>query len=189
MTDVLSHIQTFLSRPDLPAWLQTFAAIVALIISVWAAWRVGASDRRRDRLQARGMAVAIYPELLKLEITIEDTRQNLHEVKAQAGKLVGQSVAASVQVGGYIETPPMLDRNVDKLFLLGERAGPACLQLVGMLQQYNALVEAIAVRIVVMNATQWAEAVQHLEEHLTLLTGVVAKCAAKVQPIHDAVRG
>jgi hypothetical protein len=34
---------------------------------------------------------------------------------------------------------------------------------------HNSLVENIAVHVVVMNVEQWAEAVGHLEKHLTLL--------------------
>jgi hypothetical protein len=52
--NLLSWIKTLID----PAWLQAFAAIVALGISVWATWRVGAADRRRDRLQMLGIAVA-----------------------------------------------------------------------------------------------------------------------------------
>ena len=83
----------------------------------------------------------------------------------------------------------MLDRNVDRLFMLGDIAGPACLQLVNMILQYNTLADAIASRMMIMNAAQWPEAVSHLEEHLTLLDGVVAKCIHEVQPIHDAIKG
>lgn len=173
----------------LPAWLQAFAAMVALGISVWATLKATAGDKRRDRLQSRGIAVAIYPEILKLEVTIPSTRDALATLIERNRNLVGQSVAASVQLTGRIEIPPMLDRNIDRLFMLGDIAGPSCLQLVNVLLQYNSLVDEIAARIVSMNVGQWPEAIGHLEQHLTLLDGVVAKYKHEVAPLHDAVKG
>jgi hypothetical protein len=67
MADFHTWLSAVLAKPELASWLQAFAAIVALVISVWATWRVGAAERRRSRLQAHGIAVAIYPELLKRE--------------------------------------------------------------------------------------------------------------------------
>jgi hypothetical protein len=122
------------------------AGIVALGISVWAVLRATSADRRRDRLQSRGIAVAVYPEILKLEVVIQNTRGGLRALKARDSNLVGQSVAWSVQQTGHVQIPPMLDRNVDRLFMLGDAAGPACLQLVNVLLQHNALVEEIAAR-------------------------------------------
>src|SRR4051794_22544659 len=110
---------------DLPAWLQAFAAIVALGISVWATLKATAGDKRRDRLQSHGIAVAIYPEILKLKVTIQNTRDALAKLKKRNSHLVGQNVSSSVQLPGYIEIPLMLDRNIDRLFMLGDIAGPA----------------------------------------------------------------
>lgn len=174
---------------DLPAWLQAFAAIIALGISVWATLKATAGDKRRDRLQSHGIAVAIYPEILKLEAIIPSTRDALVEFKERNSHLVGQSVSSSVQLKGYIQIPPMLDRNIDRLFMLGNIAGPACLQLVNLLLQYDTLVDEIAARIVSMNVGQWTEAIGHLEQHLILLDGVVAKCKHEVAPLHDSVTG
>ena len=174
---------------DFPAWLQAFAAIVALIISVWATLKATSGDKRRDRLQSRGIAVAIYPEILKLTITIQNVREGLAALRAHNSNLVGQSVSASVLLTGRISIPPMLDRNIDRLFMLGDVAGPACLQLVNVLIQYNALVDDIAARMVMLNAATWPQAVGHLEQHLTLLDSVVAKCQHEVAPLHDAING
>jgi hypothetical protein len=173
---------------DLPAWLQAFAAIVALVISVVAIWQSNAVERKRDRLRAHGIAVAIYPELLKLAETLKFTHQNFQQLKLRNSALVGQSIAAMVHTG-TISIPFMFDRNVDNLYLLGEPAGPACLQLINVLLQYNDLVQDIASRVVMMNAQQWPEAVDHLDSHLDLISAVVDKCVAEVRPIHDSVKG
>jgi len=168
--------------------LQAFAAITALGISVWAALRVGAAERRRYRVQTLSIAVAIYPEILKLEVILKDTSERLGNiVSAHAGKLVGQSVGALIH-SQQIAIPPMLERNVDRLFMLGEEAGPSCLELVNVLLQYNEFVEAIAGRSMMMDANQWAEGVHELQEHLRSLEGVLAKCERDVGPLHGTIK-
>jgi len=67
---------------------------------------------------------------------------NLAILRASSGQLVDQSVAASFQAGATIQTPPMLERNIDRLFMLGDVAGPNCLHLVRLLMQYNTTVKA-----------------------------------------------
>ncbi len=41
------------------------------------------------------------------------------------GNVVGQSIAVSLQLTAHTQTPPMLGRNVDKLFIPGEAGGLA----------------------------------------------------------------
>lgn len=80
--------------------------------------------------------------------------------------------------------PRMLNSNIDLLFMLSEPAGPACLQLVSLLFQYDALVRDITSRMVNWHADEWAaKDIQRLEEHLTSLEEVVTKCKNAVQPI------
>jgi hypothetical protein len=172
----------------LTAWLQAATAIVALCISVWAVWWTGAVARRRDRLELRGLAVAVYPEIVMLKTSIQNVRDGLAFLKKRDGGLVGQSVAASLQLTAYIQVPPMLERNIDKLFILGGLAGPSCLHLVRLLLQHDALVERIASHIVSLNAEQWVKAADHIEEHLTLIDKVIEKCDHEVRPIHDAIK-
>jgi hypothetical protein len=167
------------------------AGLIAYIGARQAAAKQIAAMSARDRLQAQGIAVAIYPELLKLPDMIGNTRKRLNEIVDQlAGKQPGQFVGATVQGAAVIPIPPMLNRNIDLLFMLGEVAGPACLQLVNLLFQYEALVFDITQRMMPMSTVEWTSgAVQHLQEHLTLLEAVVAKCEHEVRPIHDAIGG
>lgn len=189
MNDLYSWAKALIALPNFPSWLQAFAAIVALGISVWAGVRSTAIVRRRDRLELRGLAVAVYPEIVMLKTSVQNVRDGLLALKARDKNLVGQSVAASVQLTAQIQIPPMLDRNIDKLFILGELAGPSCLHLVRLLIQHNVAVDAIASRMMMLNAEQWIEAVDQLEDHLTLLDNVIAKCEHEVQPIHDSIKG
>lgn len=124
-----------------------------------------------------------------LKASTKQVREGVAEIKKRYGSLVGQSVAASLQMTASIRVPPMIDRNIDKLFILGDLAGPSCLQLVRLLLQYNASVEEIASLVVTLNAEQWVEAIGHLDEHLVLLDGVIDKCEYEVRPIHDAIKG
>jgi hypothetical protein len=187
---MMELLHNWVLKPEyLPAWLQAGAAIVALAISAWAVWWTGAAARRRDRLELRGLAVAIYPEILMLKASTHQVRDGIAEMKTRYGTLVGQSVAASLQLTASIPIPPMMERNIDKLFLLGDLAGPSCLHLIRFLLQYNATVEGIVSRVATLNAEQWIEAVGHLEKHLTLFDDVIDKCEHEVRPIHDSIKG
>jgi hypothetical protein len=157
-------------------------------ISVWAIMRTNAAERRKDSLRARGIAVAIYPELLKLTPIVDDIRQRLVQLKKEQSGQVGQSIAWITQTA-QIAVPPMLERNVDNLYLLDEPAGPACLQLVNILLQYNTLVADMSGRIIQMNAQQWPEAIGHFDQHLDLVASLTLKSATLVQKIHDRVQG
>jgi hypothetical protein len=83
----------------------------------------------------------------------------------------------------------MLERNTDRLFILGDDAGPSCLQLVRLLLQYNATAERLVSRVMMLNAEQWVKAVDQLEDHLALLDNVIEKCEREVRPLHDAIKG
>ena len=185
-----AFLNNWILKPELlPAWLQAGAAIIALGISVWAVWWTGAATRRRDRLEIRGLAVAVYPEIEMLEESTKTVRSRIAAIKDQSRGQVGQSVAANVSINAQIPIPPMMERNIDKLFILGDVAGPSCVHLVRLLIQYNTTVERFASYIMTLNAEQWIEATGHLEEHLALLDQVIAKCKHEVEPIHDAIKG
>ncbi|MGJ5180810.1 hypothetical protein ACQR16_26615 [Bradyrhizobium oligotrophicum] len=187
MTEFLDK---WILKPELLAgWLQALAAIIALAISAWAVVWSSASSRRRDRLEPRGLAVAVFPEILMLKVSVQQVRDCLVEFKQRYSGLVGQSIAAELQGKASIAIPPMLDRNIDKLFLLGDLAGPSCLHLVRLIMQYNDTVGRMAAFFVTLNAEQWVEAVGQLDAHLELLDQVIAKCEHEVLKIHDAIKG
>jgi hypothetical protein len=187
---ITTFLDNWILKPEyVAAWLQAATAIIALCISVWAVWWTGAVARRRDRLEIRGIAVAVFPEIEMLKINIQNVRDGLAFLKQRDGGLVGQSVAANLQLTAHIPIPPMMDRNIDKLFILGDIAGPSCLHLVRLLLQYNATVSSISSHLVALNAEQWVEAAGHLENHLTLLEKVIEKCEHEVRRIHDFIEG
>lgn len=83
----------------------------------------------------------------------------------------------------------MIERNIDNLYLLGKLAGPSCLQLVSMIIQYNAFLDQLVGRIMIMNSHQWVETLPRLEEHLILISKIIEKCEHEVKPMHDAIKG
>jgi hypothetical protein len=187
---MMSFLDNWVLKPDyLPAWLQAAAATVALVISVWAVLWTSAATRRRERLELRGVAVAIYPEIAMLKVTTQNVRLGIAALRERYGNLIGQSVAASLELTTIIQVPPMLERNIDRLFILGDVAGPSCLHLVRFIMQYNATAERIIAHVATLNAEQWLEAVGHIEQHLGLLDKVIEKCEREVKPIHDSVKG
>lgn len=187
---MMGWLQAWVLKPEyLPSWLQGATAVVALAISVWAVWWTNASTRRRDRLELRGLAVAIYPEIQMLKVRTASVRKSIADSKKHYGTLVGQNVAAGLHMATSIAVPPMIDRNTDRLFLLGDTAGPSCVHLVRLLMQYGDFLEGFMQYVMTLNAEQWHSAIDQLNEHLALLDGVVDKCEAEVRPIHDSVMG
>lgn len=175
-------------------------AILAAIIGGGMAYRAGviqaratqkaannqiAAGKRTDQLRACAIARAIYPEVLDLEVSIKDTRRHLNEIiRTSSGRLPGQSVAAFVEQQVIsIAVPPMLERFIDQLFILGDSAGPVCLQLVASLLKYRALAGSISSSMMVLNADSWAEEIiEKLDANLTTLGVRVAECKNELQP-------
>ena len=103
--------------------------------------------------------------------------------------MVGQSIGATLQVSAYVAIPPMIERNIDRLYILGDVAGPTCIHLVRNIIQYNFTVERLVQRVLNLNANQWTIAVQEIFNHLDLLDKVIDKSDHEVRPIHDKVSG
>lgn len=182
----MNFLNDWILQPNyLPAWLQAGAAIIALGLGVWSVRASGAAQRRRDLLELRGLAVAIYPELCMLPTVVQNVRDGLARLRTHDGD---QSLAASIQLTALIQMPPMLERYIDKLYLLGEIAGPSCLHLVRLIMQYNSTVVNIAGATFAMNVVQRQEALGHIAAHLTLIDQVIEKCEREVRPIHDSVK-
>lgn len=140
-------------------------------------------------MELRGLAVAIYPEIQMLKVRVAQVRDGVADSKKRYGQLFGQNIAWDLRSITSITVPPMLERNTDKLFLLGEVAGPSCIQLVRFVAQYDEFAERLVAHIVTLNAEQWQETIDQLDEHLALLDGVIDKCEMEVRPIHNSIKG
>lgn len=164
----MDYITWIVTTTD-PRWLQALSGIIALVLSVWSIHKQGSTERKRDELQKQGIAVSIYIELLKLSGVIAEIQAKLH-------KLEGTWEPAMVQ----IPIPPMIDRNIDRLYMLGKSAGPSCLQLVATMFQYNTMVDQ-------MFAAD-ARATVRLADHLLEIDLIIQRCEEQVKPIHDILQ-
>lgn len=174
---------------DPASWAQAFAALVALLIGVWAVLREGHAERRRDRLQRTSVAVATLPSIHRVKIEAENVGRTLALFRREAGNLMGKDVSGDI-ARQEINLPSMVERNLDRFYLLEEPAGPACLQLASLIMQYNdALDQMTATVLPRMHGGQWGESVEHLEENAALIVAVADKCISLLTPISDAVKG
>jgi hypothetical protein len=137
------------------------------------------------RLQATGVAVAVDLGLLTLESDIQRARDGLMRLKTdeRTSPLPGQAIMNNVQAIGKIASPPILERNVDSLFMLGNEAGSLCLSLIHMLYQHDMLVDDSINRVGSMNHDGWPKVVDELSLSLRRLRDQVVECKRAVQPI------
>ncbi len=115
MLNLIHHID--------PSWVQAIAAIIALVTAVWGNRRVDKAAKRRQQLQARCIATAIYPDLLAKSVSYEVFQNTTSELTSEAASHSQTKSAAISQA--RIDVPPILMRNPDRRYLLGERAGSA----------------------------------------------------------------
>jgi hypothetical protein len=179
---------TGLQAQERPAWLQAFAALAALAIGAIAIFREGHAVRRRERLEAQAIAVVIYAELLMLPATIARVRAGLQRIRSFSGQQMGQAMGAQISQA-HIDLPPMLDRNIDRLFLLGKPAAPTCLQLVSIIGQFNSTAVEFAGAAMMADKDGWAESVDQLGQHLHFIDQLAQECADEVKPIDETVAG
>ena len=147
-----------------------------------AAEQVEAAERTK-RLEARGIAVAVDLGFLTLESDIQRARDGLSHLKSVNRFNIGQIMMAQVQVVSRIESPPILERNIDRLFMLGDHAGPLCLQLVHMLYEHDVLTSASVSRMGPMGPEEWHAEVDKVNLNLVELNEKVAACKRAVQPL------
>jgi hypothetical protein len=165
-------------------------AIIAAIIGAGAAYHVGsaqmAAAKRKDRLQARCIAVAISPELLDLKVRHERASKIIAEEfpKAKYPGVMRDTVVALIR-DAQIEIPPLLNRSVDQLYIVGE-AGPTLLQLISVVLQYNNLITALAEQMRQhVDRFDPPEHQKDLSGHLHAIGQDIADAERLIAPIHD----
>ena len=181
-------------------WLQARAGFVALIAGVLAyvAGRVQAratrlaADRqiaaaeKKDRLQVFGIALAITPELLNPEVDHDRASRIVRDEFPMIMKTPDPiarfgELAPDLQ----IPIPPLLNRNIDHLYLLGDAAYDL-LQLVSIVLQYDGMADTLARHIsegvVIIKPPDHAVA---LSKHLSVIGTLLRVAKQKVAVIHD----
>ena len=119
------------------------AGVLAYIGARQAAAKQIAAMARKDRLQARGIVVGVYPELLELQAR----QDRASGVMAQWANIDRRTMnvmhVVPAILDGKIPLTPVLFRNVDNLFLV--QPGAASLQqVVSFTLQYNTLIDTLA---------------------------------------------
>jgi hypothetical protein len=165
-------------------------AIIAAIIGASAAYHVGsaqmAAAKRKDRLQAQCIAVAISPELLNLKVRYERASKIIGEEfpKAKRPGMMTDGVVALIR-DAQIEIPPLLNRSLDQLYILDE-AGPTLLQLISVVLQYNDLVTTLASQIRQhIDRFNPPEHQKDLSGHLKVIAQNIADAERLIAPLHD----
>lgn len=135
------------------AWVQAIGSIGAILAAVWIgnrayrrSERILDETRRHDeaerRLKARSLAIALYPELLDMQRTVQTARHVSGEPRLRP-----------------LDITPVLLQSIDRLYLLGE-AGTAIQKFVATSRQFERLVDEIS-RHTGMNRKE--ELIDHLE--------------------------
>jgi hypothetical protein len=124
---------------DWPAWIQAVGSIVALGAGAFFVWWQHHLEKREQRaereLQAGTLAVAIFPELSDMRADMDDIIKAL-SVHPDWFNL--RDDAASKLI---IDIGPALEGGLDRLYILGPKAGGATQRLVAQSMQINRIAE------------------------------------------------
>lgn len=172
----------FLAIRDLPSWLQAGAAGVALFISLLSLWVSGRSERRRSQLEAHGLAVAIYPQLRRLQLTVADRVHDL-QGRPDAPDPI-RHLRLSIQASP-LPLPPLIDRQIENLYKLGKKSGPLAIATVMTVDFYNAFSEPLVSKAFILDAEEVKEAALTLKGHLDLIHAAAAAAADRAERLAD----
>jgi hypothetical protein len=164
-------------------------AIVAAIIGAIAAYRVGRAQiiaaKHRDRLQARGIAVGVYPELWELQVLHKRALIVIEQWSAVDRRIMNTTTLVPAILNARIGLTPLLSRNIDNLFLV--QPGAASLQQVfSFTLQYNKLVETLAQQVEDnVNSFEPLAHQQALSGNLRAIGMALEDALREIGPIHD----
>jgi hypothetical protein len=143
-----------------------------------------AAAARKDRLQARCIAVGISPELLQLEAAHGRAQQAVSQFATLSGRNTAQ-IIAEIQ-DAKIQMPPVLSRVIDQVYILGEPTGSTVLQMISVIHQFNYMIDRIRYQIL-QNPNYFNPAAhqQHLSGQLTLIGQLIPMAQNETAPLHD----
>jgi hypothetical protein len=122
------------------------AGVLAYIGARQAAAKQIAAMARKDRLQARGIVVGVYPELLQLQVS----HDRASAVMAGWSDIDRRTMNVMHVVPGILNAKipltPVLFRNVDNLFLVQPR-GESLQRVISCTLQYNTLIDTLAQQV------------------------------------------
>jgi hypothetical protein len=151
------------------------AGVLAFIATRRATNRQIAALARKDRLQARGIVVGVYPELLELQVAHERASNVMEQWSAVSTRTMNTMSLVPAIRNARIELTPLLSRNVDNLFLV-----------VSFTLQYNGLVNTLAQQIADnVNSFDPSAHRQALSGNLRAIRMPLDDAIREIGPIHD----
>lgn len=126
--------------------------------------------RRTERLRARGLAIAIYPELLEMQVDVETRFRHVS---------MGFTPDLAGEREGFLNVMllpllPFMERNIESLYIM-ESGAASLLQIVSVTWQYNRLVKL----------SRGNDELDSLHGQLTLLKQAIADALREISPLHD----
>ncbi len=189
---------------DLPAWLQAFAAIMALAIATWTvretkaaadkALREARADKeRRDELRACVVAASIILDLTSLHGNVSrvvdalfNSDRPIQRVRNFNGNMsleaTDEALIKAVNVPS-IEVPQMLTNNLGRLHWLGNPAGPALLVIMSMVFLANVKLERFKKDVSLQGSRNLAGWLNELKSDLDLILASLQQVQLKVESL------
>jgi hypothetical protein len=181
---------------SLPSVVQAVAAIISLIVATAAILIASGNERRRLQLDeevkyhnAQGIAVGVYPDLLRIKVSLDTMVSLLHPETGNPPSLVFDPARAALGLyGAKFVIPFMLHSNLNRLHWLPGEAGPTVTQLVSVIMQHNELVDQVLERVKLGVLSDFNHAIPFLDGHLRLIERIIDKAERLLQPLHDGRR-
>ena len=135
MDELLTWIE---HHPGLAAWCQAVGAILAIGVAIWVPARqhtVARADAEEERrLKAQGLALRLLPALLDFEPRVKDA---IEKTRAIPPEMAGPGpVIVYLVTHASVSAPDELVEDVDRLYLMGARAGFPAQQLLAFLNKH-----------------------------------------------------
>jgi hypothetical protein len=161
------------------------AGTAAYIGARQAADRQIAALTRKDRMQARGIVVGVYPELLEAR----EEHKRVTEAVNQRFPTMGWMTIVQAVKSAQMEVPPFLHRSVDNLFVV-EPGAASLTQFFSFTLQYNRLIRDFAQRVAQSPGITDPPDMRHeLAGNLKAIAIALEDAIREIRPIHDEATG
>lgn len=163
---------------DWPAWVPAIGTLVAIGVAIWVPWRQHQlqirHEKTKDDLKARAMANAIYIHFLGLKAKTEGAKANLS--KHYSAHIIARQFNMLERL--KIVVPDVFNHDMDRFWILGEKAAIPLLQAISIAQQYDNLVDSVIADLN-NNIRSPTEALD-VEKHLLKFTQSILKLVPEI---------
>ncbi len=136
-------------------------------------------------MQARGIVVGVYPELLEAR---EEHKRVMEAVNQRFPRMGWMTIVQAIQ-SAQMEVPPFLSRSVDNLFVVDPGAA-SLIQFVSCTLQYNRRIRDVAQRVAQSpGVSDPPDMRDELSGDLKLIAIALEDAIREIRPIHDEATG